>query len=154
MNTMSNLEIADALSDLVQLDVNAAKAYSQAIENIDVISLRQQFAKFRDIHNQQAASLDKVIKALDVVPPERSQDFRGFLMESWTAIRGGSGIEGALKAMKTNAEYVDKKYREACALPLTPSIRALVEHSYRNVHAQLEFIEKALTNRIWEKRVA
>ncbi|MEM5789980.1 MAG: DUF2383 domain-containing protein [Syntrophobacteraceae bacterium] len=154
MTSMNNMEIADALSDLVQLDVNAAKAYSQAIENIEVISLRQQFAKFRDIHNQHASSLNKIIKALDVVPPERSQDFRGFLMESWAAIRGGSGVEGALKAMRTNAEYVDRKYREASALPLTPSIHAMVEHNYRNVHAQLEFIEKALINRIWEQRVA
>ena len=154
MNTMNNLEIADALTDLVQLDVNAAKAFSQAIENIEIISLREQFAKFRDIHNQQAEALTKVIRALDVVPPERTSDFKGFLMESWAAIRGGSGVEGTLKAMKTNIEHIDKKYREASALPLTPSIGALVQANYRNVRSQLDFIEKALSNRIWERTVA
>jgi hypothetical protein len=151
MENLSNLKIANALSALVQLDVNAAKAYEEAIANMDVISLRQQYLRFRDVHNEHVLNLKKVIRALDVVPPESSQDLKGLLMESWSAIRGSTGVEGALKAMKTNMEYVDKKYREACALPLSPNIMGLVEHNYQEVHSQLQFLEKAIAGRIWEQ---
>jgi hypothetical protein len=90
--------------------------------------------------------LNKVIQALGVVPPGYSQDFKGLLMEGWAAFRGSTGIEGALKAMKTNAEHINKKYREASALPFTPHIGALVERNYQNARMHLEFIEKALAN--------
>lgn len=150
MQDMNSIEMAEALGELVQVDINAAHAYGEAIEHIQVLSLREQFRNFRDVHNEHVHALTKVIKALDVMPPEYSRDFKGFLMESWAAVRGGTGTEGALKAMKTSAEYINKKYREASALPFTPNIKALIEKNYRDVQAHLEFIEKALANRIWE----
>ncbi len=150
MAEMSNLEMANELSSLVQVDINAAQAYDQAMASTDIISMREQFRKFRDDHNQHVQALRKVIEALDVLPPDYAQDFKGVLMEGWAAIRGSAGIEGALRAMKTNAEYVNRKYREATALPFTPNIGALVDHNYRDVQVHLDFIEKALANRIWE----
>lgn len=147
---MNNIEMAEVLSSLVQLDVNAAHAYREAMEHMSVISLKEQFRDFTHRHNENVEALTKVIRALDVVPPEPSRDFKGFLMEGYSAIRGSTGIEGALKAMKTNTEYINKKYREATALPLTPNILALVEHNYQNVRTELEFLERAIANRIWE----
>jgi hypothetical protein len=151
MKNMNNVEMAEVLSSLAQLDINAAHAYGQAIENMDIITLREEFRKFRDDHSENANALTKVIRALDVVPPEHAQDFKGFLMEGWAALRGSTGIEGTLKSMKTNGEYVSKKYREATALPLTEHIKALVERNYKIAETHLEFIEKALANRIWEQ---
>ncbi len=154
MKTISNIEVARVLTDLLQIDVDAAKAYDQAIQYIDVISIREQFAMFRDVHNQHVSNLKKVIRALDVVPPEASQDAKGLLMESWAIIRGAAGTEGAISGMKTVAEYVAKKYREACVRPLPPNILSLVEKQYRDAQSHLELIEKVLINRPWEKKVA
>jgi hypothetical protein len=151
MEQMSNLEMAEVLQSLVQMDVGASRAYGQAIENIELIALREKFQKFRSDHEQHVLMLNKVIHALGIVPPGYSQDFKGLLMEGWAAFRGSTGIEGALKAMKTNAEHITKKYREASALPFTPHIGTLVERNYQNVRMHLEFIEKALATRIWEK---
>jgi hypothetical protein len=40
---MSNLEMAEILQSLAQMDVGASRAYGQAIENIDLIALREKF---------------------------------------------------------------------------------------------------------------
>jgi hypothetical protein len=151
MEKMNNIEMAKELSSIVQLDVNAAHAFGEAIEKTEILSLRDQFRKFRDAHNLHVQALSKVIRALDVIPPEYTQDFKGVLMEGWAAIRGSMGVEGTLKAMKTNMEYTAKKYREATALPFTPNIQDLVERNYRVVQGHLEFLEKALANRVWEQ---
>lgn len=151
METMNNIEMAKVLSSLAQLDINAAHAYGQAIENTEIIALRDQFRKFRDAHNENADALGRVIRALDVVPPEYAEDFKGVLMEGWTALRGSTGVEGTLKSMKNNGEYISKKYREATALPFTEHIKALVERNYRIAESHLQFIEKTLANRAWEQ---
>ncbi len=150
MNEMNNVEMARIISSLVQLDINAVYACDQAIESTDLIPMRGQFLKLRDMHSQHVDALSKVVRALGVIPPEYSQDFKGVLMEGLTAIRGGS-IEGTIKAMRTNEEHVARKYREAAALPFTPHIAELVEKCYRDVQSSLEFLDKMLANRIWEK---
>ena len=148
MAEMNNVEMARALSDLVQLDIDAAHAYDQAIASIDIVSLRDQLIAFKEDHLQHITQLSKVVRALDVVPPEYSQDFKGYLIEGFTALRSVTGTEGALSAMKTNEELTNRRYRKACALPLTPNIKALVEHNYRDEQMHLAFIEKALVNRV------
>lgn len=151
MESMNNVETARVLGSLVQHDINAVYVYDQAIVSTELISLRNQLGQFRDDHYRHVENLSKVIRALGVVPPEYSQDFKGMLMEGFTAIRGRVGIEGALKALRSNEEYVMKKYREAYALPFTPNIGELVERNYRDVQHHVEFIEKMLADRIWEK---
>lgn len=151
MEKMDNVEMARVLSSLAQLDINAVYACDQAIPSTELISLRDQLREFRNRHYQHVVSLGKVITALGVIPPEYSPDFKGYLMEGLTAVRGSMGIEGALKAMMTNEEHIMKKYREASALPFTPSIKELVDHHYRDVQGHVELLQKMLTNRVWEK---
>jgi rubrerythrin len=151
MPEMSALEMGKRSGDLMKLDIDAVHAYDQAIDNTELISMRETLAHFRSDHQRHVVQLRKLIEAFDVVPPDDSQDFKGFLMEGFTALRSLSGVEGALKAMKTNEELTNRRYREALAEGFPPNTRELLEKSYQDEQEHLKFIERALAERVWEK---
>ncbi|MBI5442937.1 MAG: ferritin-like domain-containing protein [Deltaproteobacteria bacterium] len=151
MPQMSALEMGKRSGDLMKVDIDALHAYDQAIENTELISLRKQLAEFRADHERHVEQLRALTEAFDVVPPDCSQDFKGFLMEGFTALRSLTGVEGALKAMKSNEELTNRKYREALALGFTPRTRELLERNYEEEQVHLQVIERALAERIWEK---
>jgi rubrerythrin len=148
---VTNLDMAYELSSLVKLDIDAAHAYSQAIAAIETIAVRDRLIQFQRDHERHARQLSSVIRALDVEPPEYSQDFKGFSVEGFTAIRSTLGTDGALMAMKTHEELSNKKYREAHALGFTPNIKELIGRNYLDEQVHLKFIEELLADRPWEK---
>lgn len=141
---MTNQEMAEKLSSLVQLDIDAAHAYGQAIESVDTPEVRDHFMRYLDDHNRHIHELSVIIRELGVTPPEYLRDFKGFLIEGFTALRSGTGTDGALKAMKTNEELTNKTYKEACGLPLPPIIRALLERNYNDEQHHLHYITETL----------
>jgi len=151
MAELSNVEAADKLSSLVKLDIDAVHAYNQAIAQIDLLPIKEQMIKYRQDHERHIEHLSKVIIALGVTPPTLTQDFKGYLIEGFTALRSMTGTEGALKAMKTNEELTNKKYRESASLPFSPNIKALIERNYQDEQAHLKFVEEMLANRPWAK---
>jgi rubrerythrin len=151
MNHMSNKEMADKLSSLAQLDIDAVHAYDQAIDQIEHTGIRQQISQFREDHNHHVQNLSKLITELGETPPEFSRDFKGFFIEGFTALRSATGTEGALKAMQTNENMTNKKYDEARSLPFRQDIKAVVEQNYNDEARHLRYIEQALGNRSWEK---
>jgi rubrerythrin len=151
MAEMNSLETGKALSELVKVDIDAVHAYDQAIQRIEAISLRDELTLFRQDHDRHVSNLRKLIQAFDVVPPDLGQDFKGFLIEGFTALRSITGVEGALKAMKTNEELTNRKYREALAMSFSPNTRELLEKNYADEQKHLLFIDRALNDRLWEK---
>lgn len=151
MPEMSATEMGKRSGDLMKVDIDAVHAYDQAIENTDLISVREQLAEFREEHEHHVANLRTLTEAFDVVPPDQSQSVRGFFMEGFTALRSLTGVEGALRAMKSNEELTNRKYREALAQAFPPKTRELLERNYEEEQKHLLFIERALADRIWEK---
>ncbi len=147
---MTDLETANELSTLVRLDIDAVHACSQAIAEIGTVSIRDRLALFRQDHERHIRELCAVIRAFGVQPPECSPDLDEFLIEGFTAVRSGSGTEGALAAMKTNEEFTNTIYGEARALGFAPNIKELVDRNYRDEQLHLKFIEAVPADRPWE----
>lgn len=152
MATMSNKEIAQKLGSLVQLDIDASHAYGQAIEKIDVPSIRTQIGEFRKDHERHITDLSSLIRDLGEKPPEYSRDFKGFLIQGMTALRSVTGIEGALKAMRTNEQLTNKTYAEAMTWSLPGDAKAMVDRNFKDEQRHLDYIEKTLQSRIWEQQ--
>jgi rubrerythrin len=148
---MDKPEMAKNLSSLMQLDIDAVHAYDQAIKNIEDPMVRDQIVKFRDDHKRHIEELSPEIRALGETPPEFSPDFKGYLISGFTSLRSITGTEGALNAMHTNEKLTNKNYDEARTWPLNPSAKALVEKNYSDERTHLEYIEKTLEARAWEK---
>jgi uncharacterized protein (TIGR02284 family) len=141
----------DTLKSLMQLDIDAVHAYSQAIDKIDHARVREQLIAFRRDHERHIADLSDVIVRLGGDPPERARDFKGFLIEGFTALRSMTGTEGALKAMKGNEETTNKHYRDALELDFSPDVRAIVQRNYGDEKRHLAYVEDALADRVWEQ---
>jgi uncharacterized protein (TIGR02284 family) len=148
---MDKSEMAKNLASLMQLDIDAVHAYDQAIKNIETPTIRDQITKFRDDHKQHIEDLAPEIRALGETPPEYSPDFKGYLISGFTSLRSITGTEGALKAMHTNEKLTNKNYDEARTWPLPTSAKAIVEKNYSDERTHLEYIEKTLQARSWEK---
>jgi uncharacterized protein (TIGR02284 family) len=140
----------ETLESLMQLDFDAVQAYTQAIERIDHRAVREQLTAFRADHQRHIADLSECIRRFGGEPPERKRDFKGFLIEGFTAIRSMTGTEGALKAMQGNEETTNKHYREALDVAFPADVRALIERNYDDERRHLTYVDDALNDRVWE----
>lgn len=141
---------AERLGDLAQLDIDAARAYSQALEEITDSAIHETISNFKADHHRHIADLSQAIRGLGGTPPTINPDLKGFLLEQFTNIRSQSGTEGALKAMQTNEKLTNKKYGDARGWDLAPDHHALIEKNYADEHRHLTYIETVLSTRAWE----
>ena len=109
---MNEKNLTEALSNLVQLDIDAVYAYDQALKEIDDPVIKDRLLKFQDDHRNHISGLSKQIEALGGQPPEYSQDIKGYVIEAFAAIRSFTGLKGALAAMKTIEEITNRYYGE------------------------------------------
>ncbi len=105
--------ILNMLKSLAHLDVDAWNAYGQVVEKIGEADIRTKLEKFRDDHRNHFEALSELIEKFGDSPPEFSRDFKGFLIEGFTSLRGVTGTQGALEAMKINEELTNRNYHEA-----------------------------------------
>ncbi len=147
---MGHQETIDTLKDLIQLDFDASRAYDQAIEEIDVPSIRNQLIQYRSDHERHISNLSALLRRMGETPPEPSRDIKGFLIEGFTAIRSMTGTEGALKAMETNEKLTNKRYSQATSISMPTDVADQVERNFQDEQQHLQYIEQALTGRIWE----
>lgn len=149
---MNNDDVIKCMQKLAQLDVDAVRAYGQAIEEIDLPEIRHSISKFRDDHLRHIEELNREIKILGGEPNDYKPDLKGFLIEGFTAIRSMTGTEGALKAMKTNEKLTNKTYSDALKAELPTNIRSLIEKNYNDEKRHLAYIEEALVKTPWKEK--
>ncbi|MEN6385352.1 MAG: DUF2383 domain-containing protein [Phycisphaerales bacterium] len=147
-----NSKTVDTLKSLIQLDIDTAAAYSQALEHIENPHISETLNKYMRDHQQHIENLSRILRLNGEESPEMSKDFKGFFIEGFTSLRSVTGDEGALKAMKTNEMLTNKKYNQAVEdLAMETYVIATVESNYRDEQEHLSYIEGALEARIWEK---
>ncbi len=141
---MESKQIIDGLNSLIQLDIDATRAYSQAIDEIDIKLIRDAFEEFRNDHEKHIDNLSLFVKRLGEKPPEKSPDLKGFLIAGFTMVRSQTGTQGALNAMETNEKLTNRKYSEACFRGFPDDILAQLRANYDDEQKHLEFIQKQL----------
>src|SRR4051812_42483132 len=109
---MEKADIVDNLKSLIQLDIDAVFAYGQAIDKIEEQQIRDELKRFQAQHEHHITALSAKVRELGGEPPERSRDFKGFLIEGFTAMRSLTGTKGALNAMETNEKITNKTYEK------------------------------------------
>ncbi len=147
---MTNKEIAGQLRQLAQLDIDAVHAYDQAIGAIDVLGIKDQLTQFKLDHQRHITELSQEIQKLGETPPAYSRDFKGFLIQGFTAARALLGTEGALKAMRDNEKLTNSVYAQAMAKPFPEQLLGLIKKNYADEQRHLSSIEQTLSTRAWE----
>jgi rubrerythrin len=144
---MANEKIVKKLTDLTQLDIDAAHAYDQALKHIDNKEHYNNIARFRDDHIDHINDLSAMIRQYGGTPPEVTKDFKGYLIEGMTAIRSLTGITGALKAMETNEVLTNKTYNAALSdeeANWPNDVLQLLRKNYADEIRHLEYIRQAI----------
>jgi rubrerythrin len=141
---MEKQDIIDKMKSLAQLDIDAYHAYGQAIEEIEEAAIRERLLVFQQDHHNHYLNLSEKIIDFGAVAPEFSKDFKGYILEGFTAIRSMSGTKGALKAMQSNEQTTNKKYGEALEFETPAEIRNIFEMHYSDEKRHLAYIEEML----------
>lgn len=141
---MNDTDLIEAMSNLVQLDIDAIHAYDQAVKEIDDTIIRDHLLKFQDEHRDHISGLSKQIEILGGQPPKRSQDLKGYVIEAFTAIRSYTGMKGALQAMKTTEEITNRYYGEVVSWEAPPAVKEVLRKYFSQEKIHLEYITSNL----------
>lgn len=147
---MEHKELIKDLYDLAQLDIDAARAYKQALDNIDHPTIHSQISSFKADHLRHIDDLSAIIRRMGGNPPDFSPDFKGFFIEGFTAIRSMTGTEGALKAMRGNEKLTNRAYEKALKWDMPADVRMIIEKNFSDEQRHLAYIEQAIETKAWD----
>ena len=147
---MTNEQMAKELKGLVQLDIDAIRAYQQAIDNIDDFTIKSRLTEFQQDHRRHMTDLSPFVTRFGDKPPADKPDMKGFLIQGMTAIRSKMGTEQALKAMQSNERLTNRNYGQAVSMPWPADVQLVVQRCADDERRHLEYIDRTLQTRPWE----
>ena len=141
---METGEITEKLNDLMHLDVDAVRAYDDAIKRIDGADVRGRLQEYRDDHQRHVDDLRAAVRGMGGEPEEAKPDARGYLIEGMTALRAAMGDEQALKAMHQNEKVTNKAYANAVDWDVPMDVHDLLQRGYTDEQRHIAYIEDRL----------
>lgn len=142
-------DLIDTLNDLIHLDVDAAAAYSQAIDACELPGIKTTLTAFRSDHERHIQDLSTCVGNAGGIPDVK-RDLKGFIIEGFTAIMS-QGDRSALMAMRGNEELTVRTYQSALQQTLPPDARAIIERNFADEQRHLAWIKNAIDTRMYEK---
>lgn len=141
---MTEKDFIAALSNLVQLDIDAVYAYNQAIKEIDDSVIRDRLLKFQEDHRKHIDALSKQIVELGGRPSEHSKDFKGYVLEAFAALRRFTGLKGALKGIKITEEITNRYYSEVVSRKTPSEVKEVLREYFSEEKVHLDYITSNL----------
>ena len=122
-------KVEDLLSDLIQLDHDAADAYQAAIDRLENASYRSTLAKFKEDHLRHIDELGECLSTMGKTPPKQG-DMKSLLTQGKVVMGGLMGDKAILQAMKTNEDDTNTAYERAAShRDATPDVHAILERN-------------------------
>jgi uncharacterized protein (TIGR02284 family) len=139
-----------SVQDLIHLDMDAIKAYEQAIKACEHEIVSTQLRSFQGDHQRHVRDLSEELRKLGEQPDVRT-DLKGFFIEKFTAITS-MGTRSALMSMMGNEQLTTSRYKAALDLrDLPESTKQIIRTNYGDEQRHLEWIKNALDQKIWER---
>lgn len=139
-----NYQAINVINNLIQLDMDACYAYSQAIEAITHQHVREKLVSFQDDHERHIKTLSEEVLKLGGTPPTFNRDFKGFIISGYTAIKSTSGTIGALEAMDTNEIITRNRYEQAISTTMPSSTKKIILANFKDEKRHVQTIKKML----------
>ena len=138
------------VQDLIHLDMDAIKAYEQAIKACEHENVASQLRSFQSDHQRHVRELSEEMRKLGE-QPKVTTDIKGFFIEKFTAI-SSIGTHSALLAMRGNEQLTTSRYKAALDLQDLPeSTKQVVRSNYADEQRHLDWIKSALDRKVWEE---
>lgn len=140
------MEINRSLEHLIRIDLDAVRAYTQAIDHVPSDDARAMLSGFRADHERHIEEVSAALKARGGEPPQTAH-LTGFALAGFTGVVSGMGVAGALMAMQSNEVVTNQAYELALGHGhLEPELRALLERNLadeqRHLHAIRAWLER------------
>ena len=133
-------KVCEHLNKLIQLDVDAACTYREAILHDDDLVVRDDLHAFLRDHERHVMDLTAVVRALNGSPIEPERDFKGRLLEGMTRLRS-RGTLGALRAMRMNEKLTNRTYDKAADIYMPPIAQVAIIENLADERRHLAAIE-------------
>lgn len=138
VGTESTLE--DLLTDLIQLDYDAADAYQAAIDRLDDPSFRSSLSEFKGDHLRHIDELGVVLSGLGRTPP-KDGDMKSLLIRGKVVMGGLMGDKAILQAMRTNEADTNTAYERAVQFrDLPQGVRDALQRGLEDERRHCEWI--------------
>jgi rubrerythrin len=131
--------VCDHLNKLLQLDVDAACTYREALAHVDESTVRHDLETFLSDHERHVRELSGVIRDLGGVPLVPHRDFKGAVLEGMTKLRS-RGTLGALRAMRMNERLTNRTYNKALDKFMPPIGQVIVMENLNDERRHLAVI--------------
>ncbi len=141
---MDNNELAKALEELAQVDIDTVHTYNRVLDQIPDEIIRARLSDFRDNHIKHTGDLCAEIRSLGGEPPELTKDFRGYVIEAFAALRTVVGMKSAMKALKTAEKINYKHYGEIVSKNAPSHLKELLRKHFTDEKIHLDYIESNL----------
>ena len=139
-----------SVQNLIHLDMDAIKAYEQAINACEHEFVASQLRSFQADHQRHIRDVSEELRRLGEQPDVRT-DIKGFFIEKFTAITS-MGTRSALMSMMGNEQLTTSRYKAALELQDLPeSTKQIIRTNYGDEQRHLEWIKSALDQKIWER---
>jgi uncharacterized protein (TIGR02284 family) len=138
------------VQDLIHLDMDAVKAYEQAIKACEHENVASQLRSFQSDHQRHVRDLSEEMRKLGE-QPKVTTDIKGFFIEKFTAITS-HGTRSALMAMVGNEQLTTARYKAALDLQDLPeTTKQIIRNNYADEQRHLQWVKSALDEKIWER---
>ncbi|WP_142848493.1 DUF2383 domain-containing protein [Telmatospirillum sp. J64-1] len=133
------MDAIEPLVHLVRVDMDAVRAYTQAIHAIQDDGLKEVLQDFREDHERHIRDLSAAIRDLGGDPPQQPH-ISAFALAGFTRIASGMGVSTALMAMQSNEVVTNQAYEIALNSGLPRQVLDLVHRNHRDEQRHLETI--------------
>ena len=142
---MKEYELIETLSKLTQLNIDTMYAYDHALDQIEDEIILARLTEFRDMHRKHVENLSEVIHSLGGKPPKITTDFKGFVIEAFTALLGFTGMKGSLKALKTIEKIAKQYYGEVVSKDIPSDLKEILGKHFTDERIHLNYIKNNLS---------
>lgn len=141
---MEPSDIHERLNDLIHLDVDAVRAYEEAITHVEDQQVISRLQQYRDDHQRHVEELRSLITGTAGRAEDAKPDAKGWLLQGMTKLRNATGEEQALKAMLLSEEITNKQYRDAIEWNVTDDVREVLARGYSDEQRHIAYMEQEM----------
>lgn len=141
---MDKDQIVEKLNDLLHLDVDAVRAYGEAIERAESQMIGDRLRIYQQDHERHIDEIRLMVTGLGGKPDEPKPDMKGYLIEGMTILRSSMGDQQMLKAMRQNEEITNRAYSDASAWEVPDEIHEVLARGYDDERRHLAYVHEEL----------
>ena len=144
----------DRLISLVLLDIDAIHVYDQAIQNIESITIKNQFLQFKYDHERHVQNLTEFLHQLGAEAPDYRREFKSFSFSKFKSLELCQDVEEILTLMRENEQYTNMSYDDFLSHEMPEELRTIIKNNRDDERRHLRYIISCINSRVWEQKEA